>query len=94
MDGSGPLDVQGSVVFRHGVLAIRLLTQFDVSDAVAALFEIGDLGGSVVRRPVKHSDRNHRWEIVGESAGKEEIEAAVLVASGGVHVSGRVPGID
>ena len=39
-------------------------------------------------------DRNHGWKIVGESASEEEIETAVLVAAGGIYVSGGVPGVN
>ncbi len=61
---------------------------------IAALLNVGDLRGGVVRRAVKHGDRNHRRKIVGEAAGEEKIEAAVLVAARGIHVAGRVPGIN
>src|SRR5580700_2601610 len=76
------------------MFAVRLLTHFDVSDAVAAFLHVSNLGSGVIRRAIKHGDRNHRRKIVGESAGKEKVEAAVLVAARGVYVRGRVPWIN
>src|SRR5260370_42008099 len=76
------------------MLAVWLLTHFNVADAIAALLHVGNLRGRVVRRSVKHGDRNHRGKVVGESAGKEKVEASVLVSTGGVYICGGVPGIN
>src|ERR1700693_921566 len=76
------------------MLSIGLLAHFDVSDGIAALLNVGDLRGGVLGRAVEHGDGNHCRQVVGESAGKENIEAAVLVVSTVVHVSGGMPGID
>ena len=58
---------------------------------VAAFLDVRDLGGGIVGRAVQHRDRNHRGKISGEPAGEEDVEPAVLAASGGIHVLGRVP---
>jgi hypothetical protein len=76
------------------VFAVVFLTRLYVADAVAALLNVSDLRSSVFRCAVKQRNRNHRRKIVGQPAGKKQIEAAVLVAAGCVHVSGRMPGID
>ena len=76
------------------MLAIGFLAHFYISDGVAALLNVSDLGGRIFWCAVKHRDRNHCWQVIGEPAGKENVEAAVLVVSSVVHVSGGMPGID
>ena len=94
VNGRRPLQVERGVILRHGVLAVGLLAHFDVSDAIAAFLDVGDLRRRIVRRAVKHGDRNHRRKVVGQSAGEKKIEAAVLVAAAIVYVFGGVPGIN
>ena len=94
VDCGGPLNIKCAVVFRHGVLTIGFLPHFYVSDAVATLLNVGDLSGCVFRCAIKHSDGNHRRQIVGKPAGKENIETTVLVVSSVVHILGGMPGIN
>ncbi len=92
--GDRPLKVKCAVILRHSVLAIRLLSHFDIGDRIASLLEIGDLGSGVFGRAVQHGDWNHRGQIVREAAGEEQIEAAVLVGSRSVHVRCGMPGVN
>ena len=96
VNGSGPLKVERCIILRHRVFAVRFLAHLDIGDRIAALLDVGDLRGRVVGRAVEHGHWNHRRQIVGESAGEEEIEASVLVASRRVDigVGRRMPGID
>ena len=94
MNCRGPLQVKRSVVFRHGVLAIRLLTHFNVADAVASPFDVGDLRRGIVRRAVQQRHRDHSRQVVGEAAAKEKVEAAVLITSAVIDVGRGMPGID
>src|ERR1700730_2513688 len=94
MNGRSALDVQCRVIFRHGVLPVGLFAHLHITEAVIALFNVGNLGRRVLWSSVEHGDRNHCGEVVRKSAGEENVEAAVLVAAGGVHVGSRVPGIN
>src|ERR1700730_11245504 len=76
------------------MLAVRFLAHFDVSDTVAAFLDVGDLRRRIVGRAIQHGDRNHRRQVVGQSAGEEKIEAAVLVVATIVYVVSRMPGIN
>src|ERR1700675_4594215 len=63
-----PLQVKRSVLFRHGVLAIGFLAHFDVSDGIAALFDVSDLRGRILGRAVEHSDGDHCRPAISKSA--------------------------
>ena len=76
------------------MLAVGLLSHLYISDGVTTLFNVCDLRGRIFRCAVEHGDRNHCRKIIGESAGKENIEAAVLIVSSVVHIGGGMPGID
>src|SRR5260370_39694315 len=76
------------------MVAVCLLTHFNVADAIAALLHVGNLSGRVVGRSGKYGDRNYGGKGVGESDGKEKVEASVLVSTGGVYICGGVPGIN
>ena len=76
------------------MLAVGFFAHFYISDGVAAFFDVGDLGGGIFRCAVKHGDRNHCRKVIGESAGKENVEAAVLIVSSIVYVGRGMPGID
>ena len=81
VNGRGPLDVERAVVFWESVLSVGFFTHLDSGNGVAAFFDIGDLRGGIVGCAVEHGDGNHRGKVVGESAGEENVEAAVLAAS-------------
>ncbi len=76
------------------MLAVGLFSHLDVADGGASLLNVSNLCCRVVRRAVEQGDRHHCWEIVGQSAGEEEIEAGVLIASSIVNVIFGMPGID
>src|SRR5207249_8087595 len=63
--GRGPLDVQSAVIFGHRVLAVGLLAHFDVGNTVSALLNVRDFSSRIIRRAIKHGDRNHRRQIIG-----------------------------
>ena len=94
MNGGCRLQIKRGIVLRHGVLAVRFLAHFDVSDGISTLLDVCDLRRRVVRSAVEHGDRDHRRQIVGEAAGEEKIEAAMLVPSTIVHVFVGMPRID
>ena len=94
VNGRGPLDVKRGIIFRHGVLAIGLLPHFYISDAVATLFQVGNLHSRIVWRAVEHGDWNHRRKIVRKPATEENIKAAVLVISTVIHIIRGMPRIN
>src|SRR5438876_7621523 len=71
MNGGCRLQIKRGIVLRHGVLAVRFLAHFDVSDGISTLLDVCDLRRRVVRSAVEHGDRDHRRQIVGEAAGEK-----------------------
>ena len=76
------------------VLAVGFLAHFDIADRIAALLDISDLRGRIVRRAVQHGHWNHGRQIVGDAAGEEKIEARVLILSVIPYIRRRMPWID
>ena len=70
------------------MLAVGLFAHLDVCDRIIPFLEVSNFGGGIVRRSVKHGDRNHGGKIVGDPTGEEKIESAVLIAACGIHISG------
>ena len=76
------------------MLSIGLLSHFYISDAVAALFHVGNLRSRIVWRSVEHGDWNHRRKIVRKPATEKNIKAAVLVISTIIHIIRGMPRIN
>src|SRR5438105_10429329 len=76
------------------MFAVGLFAHFDIADGIAAFFDVGNLRGGIFGSAVEHGDGNHRGQIVGDTAGEEEIEAGVLIVAAIADVFCRMPGID
>ncbi len=98
MQGRGPLQVQRSVIFRREVLAIRLLSHFDIRNWITPFLEIGDLRSGVFRCPIQHRHGYHRREAPRQSAGVEQIKADLITGFHAIgdyiKVGGLMPGIN
>src|SRR5579864_2029707 len=75
MQRSRELQVKYRVVFGQHVLAIGLLSHFDIRNEIATLLEVAHLRGSVLRSAVQHCDWNNRGQATSDSAGEEQVEA-------------------
>ena len=53
MDGEGPLQVQRGIILGENVLSIRYFAHLHVRNRIAALLDISNLCGGIVRRSVK-----------------------------------------
>jgi hypothetical protein len=65
VDGAGPLKIESAVIFRQHIFAVWLLTHLYPSERIAALLDIRDLVGGVLRRSIQQGHRQHGREIVG-----------------------------
>src|SRR5205085_1641654 len=95
-------DHEGNV-FRHAVSTpylqdafheLRFAIEILPGDGTDAFFDVGNLRGGIFGSAVEHGDGNHRGQIVGDTAGEEEIEAGVLIVAAIADVFCRMPGID
>src|SRR5579864_578492 len=89
-----PLNVERAIVLGHGMLPVGFLAHLDKGNRISALLDVCDLSSRIFRRAIKHGDRNHRGQVVGESASEEEIEAAVLILSSRVNITFGMPWVD
>ena len=71
MQCGGPLQVERRVIFRQHELPVGFLAHFHIRNGIAALFEVGQLGGAVFRRRVDHGNGNHRRQMIGDAAAEE-----------------------
>ncbi|KFB72378.1 MAG: hypothetical protein AW09_002447 [Candidatus Accumulibacter phosphatis] len=83
------LQIQGPIVLRSNVLAIRFLAEFDAAQRIAAPLQIAQQGGGVVRRIVEHPDGNQHRQAMRQPAGEHPVNAGLLDV--GVQVGRTVP---
>ena len=88
-DVSGSLSIECSEICRCNSLTIRLLPQFVPSDMQAAFLRIGCQSSCILRRVVKHRNREHCRQSSGDATTRDQVNSRLLHL--GVNIACPVP---
>ena len=81
MHRSGELNIQSGIIFRQHVMAIGLLSHFDIGNGIFAALQILHFRSCIFRRVVDERDRNDCGQPTSKSARVEKIETHLRSAA-------------